>query len=421
MRVRIESVAYKGYGVGRFQGKVLFVPYTVTGDDVLVSLIEERKNYSIAKLEKVFFYSPWRRTPPCPYFGRCGGCQWQHIDPSIQGELKREILKELLKRVGGLKEIPSLSIIPSPFPYGYRVRIQLKLNGKRMGFFEERSNRLIEIEECLIAHPLINTILKEVKKGSFPLSELRKIEINVSPDEEKGILILHPNPSKSIKYLPIQELLRSSSILKGIVLVSKRERKSFGDPILHLIMKVFSRGIEKVFHLRASPESFYQVNLTQNLKLIETVLEFAQLGGEERVLDLYSGIGNLTLPLATESKQVIGIEGNRKAIEDSLFNAKKNQIENCHFLQGKVEERIKEVHGGVDLIVLDPPRRGARAILDEIDRLHPKRILYISCEPPTFVRDIRILSQKGYSLREVRLVDMFPQSYHMEVVGLLQD
>lgn len=420
MRVRIESVAFKGYGVGRIQGKVVFVPYTVTGDEVFVDPVEEKKNFAMARLKEILSSSPWRVSPPCPYFGYCGGCQWQHIEPRIQGDLKKEILKNLLQRLGGLKDLAPLSFIPSNTPYGYRARIQLKVKEEKIGFFEERSHQIIEIEECLIAHPLINNILQRFRKERFPLSNIREIEINVSPEEGKGILIIHLNKPVKGRTLPIPELLQSISLLKGVALGGTNPWRYFGDPVLHLTTEVIYSGIHKVFRLRTSPESFYQVNLEQNLKLLETLLEFAQLRGEERVLDLYSGIGNFTLPLAVHAKYVTGIEENGKAVEDARFNAEENRIGNCRFFPGKVEDKMKEIKEEVDLLVLDPPRMGAKSILSEILRLHPRRIVYISCEPTTFARDVRILSEKGYVLKKICLVDMFPQTYHMEVVGLLQ-
>jgi 23S rRNA (uracil1939-C5)-methyltransferase len=141
VRVRIESVAFKGYGVARIDGKVVFVPYTMTGDEAWVEITEEKKRYSVARLIQIIEPSPGRVNPPCPYFGTCGGCQWQHIDYSIQGELKKEILGETLKRLGKLNEIPPISVVPSPKPYDYRVRVQLKVKGKKMGYYHEKSDR----------------------------------------------------------------------------------------------------------------------------------------------------------------------------------------------------------------------------------------------------------------------------------------
>ena len=171
---------------------------------------------------------------------------------------------------------------------------------------------------------------------------------------------------------------------------------------------------------RISPGSFFQVNLEQNQTLIQTVLQFSEVNEEEKVLDLYAGVGNLTLPLAMGAKEVLGIEENRTAIEDARFNAEKNGIRNCEFIHGKVEDVLKHwKRENPDLVVLDPPRTGCKTILDQVVRLKPKKIVYVSCEPTTFSRDLRLFSERGYSLQKLSLIDMFPQTYHMEVVGLL--
>jgi 23S rRNA (uracil1939-C5)-methyltransferase len=177
---------------------------------------------------------------------------------------------------------------------------------------------------------------------------------------------------------------------------------------------------DKTIELRTSPGSFFQVNLEQNQALIRTVLEFSGVNEAERVLDLYAGVGNFTLPLAVASQEAWGIEESRTAVEDARFNAEKNGIKNCRFVQGKVEDILDHWAGErPDLMILDPPRTGCKTVLDQVVRLKPKRIVYVSCEPTTFSRDLRLFSEREYGLRGLALIDMFPQSYHMEVVGLL--
>ncbi len=412
-------MTFKGNGGGRLDGKVIFVPYTVTGDEILIRITENRKNYSIGKLEKILTPSPWRVPPTCPHFGLCGGCHWQHIDPSVHEVLKRNILEDLLQEMAGLKEIPLLSVVPSAQPYGYRVRIQLKVEGNKIGFFEERSHLVIEIDQCPIAHPIINAILQHIRKKPFPFSGVGEIEINVSPEEGKGILIFHLNLSGQRKKFPLKELLQSIPLLKGIAVVRRKRWTYLGDPILNISTTLKRLGRERVFHLRVSPGSFFQVNLGQNLELIQTVLDFGELKGSERVLDLYAGIGNFTLPLATEAEWVLGIEESKKAVADARFNAEGNGIKNCQFLSGSVEEMLKGVGEALDIVVLDPPRRGCKEFSEQIARLNPKRIVYVACEPTTFSRDIRVFANGGYTLQKLCLIDMFPQTYHMEVVGLL--
>jgi 23S rRNA (uracil1939-C5)-methyltransferase len=419
VQVKIESMAFKGNGLGHIDGKVIFVPYTMTGDEVSVEIVEDKKSYSVGELKEILIPSPWRINPPCPYFGDCGGCQWQHINPSVHEVLKKEILKESLQRLAGLKETPPLSFVPSPQPYGYRIRIQLKAEENKIGFFKERSHWVVEIDRCPIAHPIINAILQHIRKEQFPFSGMEGIEINVSPEEGKGILILHLNLSGQRGEIPLKELLQSIPLLKGIVVVRRKRWTYLGDPTLNVMVTLIRHGREKAFRLRVSPGSFCQVNLGQNLKLIQAVLEFGELKGGERVLDLYAGIGNLTLPLATEAKWVIGIDESKKAVADARFNAEGNGIKNCQFISESVEEVLKGFEEELDLIVLDPPRMGCKMVLDQVVRLQPKKIVYVSCEPTTLSRDLRLFSEKGYSLQRLALIDMFPQTYHMEVVGLL--
>ena len=420
VQVNIESMAFKGYGVARVDGKVLFIPHSVTGDKAWIKIIEKKKNYSIGKCIQLIEPSPWRVNPPCPFFGQCGGCQWQHINDSIQINLKEEILKEILTRLGGLKETPPITVAPSPQPYGYRARIQLKVKGEAMGYYQERSHRIVDIDHCPIAHPLVNQIIPSLRKASPSFFQMEEIEINVSPEEGKGVLILHPLSFHQGTKDFVKEFLQIHPVLKGIAVMRKKGLTLFGDPYLNFTISLNRWGEKSVLRLRTSPESFFQVNLEQNQTLIRTVLEFSDVNEDEKVLDLYAGVGNFTFPLATASKEVWGIEENRSAVEDACFNAERNGIKNCNFMQGRVEDILK--HWGrekPDLIILDPPRTGCKTVLDQVVRLKPKKIVYVSCDPTTFARDLRLFSERGFHLQRLSLVDMFPQTYHMEVVGLL--
>jgi len=417
--VKIDSMAFGGNGVARVEGKVVFIPYTISGEEAWIEIVEEKRSYSIGKLNRLIEPSPWRVESPCPYFSVCGGCQWQHINYSTHGELKKEILEEVLKRIGGLKEIPSITVSPSPDAYGYRVRVQLKVKGNAIGYYQERSHHLVEIDHCPISHPLVNHLILFLRKDLPAFSRMQEIEINVSPEEEKGTCLFHPvSPGRkspdSLKTL-------DDPILKGFAVVREGGLDLFGNPSLTLTTAFIHRGEEKSVRLQASPGSFFQVNLKQNQKLVQTVLEFSDLKGNERILDLYSGIGNFTLPLAMGAKEVIGIEENRRAVKDARFNAERNEIENCSFVRARVEDVLKSgLEKPPDLLILDPPRTGCKTIIDQVAALKSERIIYTSCEPTTFSRDLRLFSERGYSLDRLALIDMFPQSFHMEVVGLLQ-
>jgi 23S rRNA (uracil1939-C5)-methyltransferase len=416
----IESVAFKGYGVARVLGKVVFVPYTVTGDKVRIEVVEEKKKYSIGRVVEMIEPSPWRVAPPCPYFGSCGGCQWQHIDYLAQGELKKEILQGILQRLGKLEQIPPIRVALSPKPYDYRIRIQLKVKGKAIGYYQERSHRIVEINHCPISHPLVNQIIKELREESAVLSHMKEIEINVSPEDRKGVILFHPHSYDRRTEHFMENFLHSHPILRGIAISRRGGFNFFGDPALNLTIHLTQEREKRNLKLRISPGSFSQVHPEQNETLIQTVLQFSDVNQEDRVLDLYAGVGNLTLPLATRAREVLGVEENRMAIEDARFNAERNGITNCEFIQGRVEDVLKHWERETpDLIVLDPPRTGCKTILDQMIRWKPRRIIYVSCEPTTFSRDLRLLSEKGYFLQRLGLIDMFPQTYHMEVVGLL--
>jgi 23S rRNA (uracil1939-C5)-methyltransferase len=413
VQVQVESVAFKGYGVSRRNGKVIFIPYAVIGDRAWIEIVEEKKRYAFGRINRLIEPSPWRVDPPCPYFGRCGGCQWQHIHYDRQTELKKEILKDILIRLGNLKEAPSITAFPSPDPYNYRTRVQLKANGKKLGYYQERSHQLVDIERCPIAHPLVNEIIPLLRKDQFLLSLVEEIDINVSPEEGKGVLIFYfLKTSEGWKTSALQ-VLKSHPILKGITALRERQTAFLGQTHLSFTLPLN-------FTLRTSAGSFFQVNLKQNERLIKKVLEFSGGQGNESALDLYSGVGNFAFPLATLTQEVWGIEENAVAVKDARFNAQFNGIENARFIRGKVEEVLKKwKREKPDLIVLDPPRTGCKGVVDQVAELKPKRMVYVSCEPTIFARDLRLFSDRGYFLRELALIDMFPQTYHMEVVGLL--
>ena len=419
-QVFIDSMAFKGYGVARMDGKVVFIPFSMVGDKAKIEIIREKKDYAIGKLDQLIESSPWRVDPPCPSFGQCGGCQWQHIDDSIQGEFKGRILKEILKKLGKLRNVPSIQVFSSSEPYRYRTRIQLRVKGNSVGYFQEKTHHLVDIDHCPISHPLINQIIRFIRQALPSFSQVREIGINVSPEEGKGVLIIHSHFFDSRLKNFLKEWLRACSLLKGLVIEKKGGVTLFGDPHLNFTIPLNQHKTITHLKLRTSSDSFFQVNLKQNQTLIQTVLRFSETNPEERILDLYAGVGNLTFPSAMGAKEAVGIEENRIAVEDAQLNAKRNGIKNCSFLHGRVEDVLKHLErGNPDLIVLDPPRKGCKTVLDQFIRLKPKKMVYVSCEPTTFARDLHLLSERGYHLQRLALIDMFPQTYHMEVVGLL--
>jgi 23S rRNA (uracil1939-C5)-methyltransferase len=399
---------------------VVFVPYVITGEEAWIEVVEEKKDFSIGRPTRISSPSPWRVEPGCPYFGVCGGCQWQHIDAQVQAEFKKDVLRDILQRLGRLVEIPPISVIPAPQPYGYRTRVQLKVEGESIGYYRERSHRLVDVDRCPIAHPLVNQALGSLRQSRSIFSSIDELEISVSPEEGRGIFILRPSRTGTRPQPILKKFLNGHPVLKGCAIPGKKGSWLWGDPSLSFTVSFQRAGQTASVRLQTSPESFFQVNLEQNQWLVQTVLDFANLTGSERVLDLYAGVGNFTLPLAMGAREALGVEENERAVEDGRLNALQNRIEHCRFIGGKVEEIVREFKDRRwDIVVLDPPRAGCRSILPFVAEWKPQKMIYVSCDPATFARDLHLLLEKGYTLQALSLIDLFPQTYHMEVVGFI--
>lgn len=422
LTVDIEKLVYGGRGLGHVGGKVIFVPFTVPGDRAVVEILQEKKNYREGRLNVLDRASPQRSTPFCPLFGKCGGCHLQSLPYEAQVKWKEEVVWEFLRPLEEGKGIEKCSAIPSPRDRAYRTRAQLKGGivgvANALGFYELMSHRLIEVKECPLLHAPANELLGGVRewlareKGKVLATG---VDIHVAPDEEKGIIRLKTEGA----VLPTlaESLGRDIRGVKGCFVEGKR-KVAWGE--LALLENWPSILGERPLQMRTSFESFSQINPYQNRNLIQRVIDWAELSGNEQAVDLFCGSGNLTLPLAQRSCRIWGIDQDRRAIEQARDNAQRNQISNCRFVPKPVREGIEEVINevdSVDLVVLDPPRAGAWQALEPLVSLRPQKILYVSCEPPTFVRDGRRLAAFGYRLKRVQPLDMFPQTYHIELVA----
>ncbi len=421
--VEIEKMVYGGRGMGRVNGKVVFVPFTAPGEKVQVEVVRERKDYIEAVLKNIERNSPLRVKPFCDLFGKCGGCQYQHLPYPEQLKLKEETLKDTLHRLIRKGTFEVLTVIPSPHDRRYRIRAQLKVGmsaGRAvLGFYAWRTHRVVEVQECPLLHPLVNGILEGLRNwmGERSKVPIKGVEIQVSPDEGKGVVSLRIEASCRPKML--EEIGQRISGVKGMI-VKGKQKISWGEWTLFYDWPELLG--KKRLHIQTSGESFFQVNPYQNWNLMRKVVEWAGLTGQERVLDLFCGSGNLTLPLAQQAWKVWGIDQDPQAIEHAAENARKNNLPNCQFIAASAEEGIKLVLreiDSVDVVVLDPPRPGARGTLDLLASLRPPKILYVSCEQPTLARDLTRLIDLGYNVKRIQPLDMFPQTYHIEVIGEL--
>lgn len=421
----IEKMVYGGAGLGRWGGKVVFVPFTAPGDRVKVEVHQEKKDFIDAKLLEILNPSAFRTSPFCPLFGQCGGCHYQHIVYEEQIRIKEGILREFLDRKLKAKNFEFFPMIPSPQERNYRIRAQFKVGiwkgEKVIGFYAARSHQVILIEECALLHPLAQEILRilqiwwEQERSPFPI---QGIDIQVSPDEGKGIVAIKGKGKASFSSLA--HLAQRSALLKGIVWEGDPPW-TWGD--LTLLYQGVSSGADPPILYQTNYRSFTQVNPDQNRKLIHTLMEWAKLTGREEVLDLYCGSGNLSLPLARRSLRLRGIDLDEGAIASARENAKRNGLANADFISNTARSgllRLKDEMPKLDVAVMDPPRAGAQEILPLLVSLRPPRIFYISCNPSTLIRDLAKLEGMGYDMKRIQALDMFPQTYHMEAIAELQ-
>jgi 23S rRNA (uracil1939-C5)-methyltransferase len=421
LKVAIEKAVYGGRGMGRVGGKVVFIPFTLPGEQVEAEVTREKKDYVEAVLKRVEQRSPRRIDPFCHLFQECGGCQYQHLPYPEQLKLKEAILKDTLGPLIRKATLELHPVIPSPHDRGYRIRAQVKA-GRRggrpvLGFYAWKTHRIVDVEECALLHPLVNRILAGLRNwmGRGSPFCIQGADIQVSPDEGKGVV--HLRGEGPWRPWTVEEIEDRIPDLKGMVVKGKPET-SWGELTLsydwpELLSK---QGLR----IRTSGASFFQVNPYQNWNLMRKVVEWAGLTGKEKVLDLFCGSGNLTLPLAQKARQVWGIDQDREAIDYAVENARRNNLSNCRFIAASAEEGMRlalQETRGVEVVVLDPPRAGARTILDRLAALRPSKILYISCEPPTLLRDLTRLVELGYEVEQIQPLDMFPQTYHVEVLA----
>ena len=355
MQFTIEKLIHGGSGVGTFEGKKIFVPFTVPGDVVEARLIKDHGNFAEAELVRVLESAPERVSPPCPVFGRCGGCQWQHLSYAAQLKWKRAIVVESLNRIGKLElqDVENL-VLPtraSPNEWHYRNRIQLHVRNEKVGFYAPKTNEVVEFSECLIADKKLNAELNE-----------KRVEI------------------------------------------SQRDR-----------------GIQ----LRLDDSTFFtQVNSAQNEFIRSELMSWVKTLPHHKVLELYAGGGNFTFSLAEAAEEVIACDIDIQAI--NLAKTRQKELDPAQKIQfeasssEKLVEKLQKQKISLDGVVLDPPRKGASEVLPQLVSLKPKWMIYISCDPATFSRDIKGLALAGYQLKKVQPVDMFPQTFHIEVMGLLQ-
>lgn len=396
-------MAHGGDAVARHEGKVVFVPYLIPGEEALVEIVEEKANYLRAWPVEVISPSPDRVEALCVHFGVCGGCHWQHISYQRQLALRQEVLLSQLARIAHLPDAAVKPTVPADEPWYYRNNVQLHLDQEgRLGFIGASDHQVLPISECHIMHPLVWDMWSALEI-EFP--GLERITLRAGTASQEQLVVLESGTDD------VPEVEVDLPVSCVLLLPDGTPVIFVGAP--HITERVGGR------QLRVSANSFFQVNTRQAERVISIVEGYAEPRGNELLLDLYCGVGTFGLSLADKVAAVVGIDNSESAIEDARFNSQ--DLDNVQFLQGSVEELIPDVEEKLDLVLLDPPRHGvSKKALDAIMKRVPGRVIYVSCDPATLARDVGIMVRSGYNLVAVQPVDMFPQTYHVEAVALLR-
>ncbi|MGJ9458363.1 23S rRNA (uracil(1939)-C(5))-methyltransferase RlmD [Oceanobacillus sp. CF4.6] len=436
-----EDLTYEGNGVGKIDGYPLFVPNVLPGEEAIVKVVKANKNFGFGRLLELKNESPERVTATCHV--HCGGCQLQHMSYQLQLEMKQNQVKNVMKKVAHLDHVPIHTIIGMENPFHYRNKVQIPVGEKNgeliTGFYQKRSHRILEnMDACTIQDELINEIINETRQIANRIGvkayneekhngELRNIMVRTGHATNEAMVVLVTRTDKlPNKDVLIQELTEKFPQIRSIIQNVNEKRTSviLGDKTKVLWGEEYIYDKIGDIKFAISAKSFYQVNPVQTKTLYDKALEYAKIGSNDVVIDAYCGIGTISLFLAQKAKKVYGIEVVPEAINDAKMNAQLNGITNAEFHVGEAERvmpKWKEKGIKPDVIVVDPPRKGCEVdFLQAMIDMQPKRIVYVSCNPSTLARDLRILEDSGYETKEVQPVDMFPQTPHVEAVTWLE-
>ncbi len=420
--LEVGRLGINGEGVGHFQGYTIFIDGALPGEVVRVRLEEKHKSYGKGGILKHLVSSSERIQPPCPLFGKCGGCQLMHLSYSQQLIAKWQRVVDALERIGKFSQVDVSPCIPAEKPLSYRNKIQLPVISSpvRLGLYAKNSHDLVAIDGCQIHCDLgekaLTSIRSILQETSIKEGELKHLLIKTAI-YTREILIVFVTKAALPWVSSVAERIRSQvPEVKGIV---QNINRGIGNTVLGRDFSIVAgqgyieeRLCGMIFKI--SPASFFQVNPAQAENLYEQALEFCSLTGREIVLDAYCGVGTLSLILARRAGRVIGIECVADAIADAKENAKRNGISNVQFVCDKAEEYLFNLEQ-VDVAVLNPPRKGCdKLLLEKLTDLGVDRIVYISCDPATLARDLHFLSTRGYRVDKVQPFDMFPQTSHVE-------
>lgn len=425
--VCIESLSHEVRGIARLQGKTLFVDNALPGETVKVEYTATRSKFDEAVAVEVIEASPDRCKPRCRHADVCGGCALQHMASPAQIAAKQQILLDQLQRFGSI-EVPEVLPPLVAEAYGYRRKARLGVRASRsrgvvLGFREKRSNNLTAIEECpILAGDFAAQLprLKQLIADCEGRAQISHLELAIGEDNT-AIVVRHLQPLSDAdrqKWLGfVRETGMHLYLQPGGSETAQKIWPEDGDERLHYTLPQFD------LTLRFHPLDFIQVNFAINRLMVERAVALLDIQPGERVLDLFCGLGNFTLPLARRAQEVIGVEGDSALIQRGIENARHNDLDNVHFHAADLTGDIRKkpwAKAGFDKILIDPPRTGAIEVVRELARFKAQKIVYVSCNPATLARDAAELKQLGYRLSKAGVMDMFPQTTHVESIALFE-
>ena len=382
LRVRLEGWGRLGEALALHEDVPIFVFGGIDGEEVEAEIVRRHRRHLSARVVNVIETSPHRVDPPCPHFGECTGCQWQHISAERQRDLKRGAVIDALERIGGLKDAPVSDILPAPAAFSYRNHARFTVGpGGTLGYVNRESRRFVPIDRCMLMDDGINSTLDRLQGHCADTTQ-----VSVRYGTGTGDVLVQPT-------------LKNPDV--PIATGQKHFREEMGGHIF-----------------RVGSPSFFQVNTPQAERMVGIVRDELVLTGDEVVADVYAGVGTFAALLAPYCKRVIAIEESAAAIEDARVNCE--GIPNLELCQARAEDALAAMETCPDAIVLDPPRAGCHpSMVESLVRLRPKRVVYVSCDPATLARDLKALCAGGFALSRVQPIDMFPQTHHVECVATL--
>ena len=429
IKLTIDSVANSADSVGKYDNFIVFVPFAVPGDEVEVMITEVKKNFSRGKILYVLKPSPFRVEPVCKVFGECGGCHRQSVDYNKQLEYKHKIVVNAFKKFSGVK---INKVVGAKEPYYYRNKTQFPadMKSKKLGLYALRSHFVVDVESCPLVHKDINAIYAEIRtymvKIKYNVPTLRHVVLRSSETNGDAVVIFVLKNEDFTKIHEVSSYLRYKFPKLSVLYNINPDDSNviMGDK--HFVYAGDGRMVEKIDKIGYgfSAISFFQTNTAQAKVIFKKIKDWVKGSFEKTALDLFCGVGAISLYIASEFKEVVGVEEMGQAVLDAAQNAKDNGVQNCEFLNGRSETIIvKLMKQGFkpSTIILDPPRKGCeQELLNLIAKCAPETVIYLSCDVMTLARDLENLTGHGYTIEEVVPYDMFPMTYHIETLVRLK-